>query len=336
MKLSKAPSGIVEFARLVGVAPSTISRALAGNPRVAEATRLKIEGLAREHGFRLNQTARNLRRQKTDTIGVAIPLGHESDQNISDPFFITILSRLMDAMISRGYDILLSRIVPTDDDWLDRLVDSGRIDGVVVIGQSNQIDIIERAAERFRPLVVWGAPMPGYRQVTVGSDNFAGGKMAAQHLITQGRVKLVFAGNPYVPEFSERYAGFRAALAESGAAEAGHVIPAHLTAEVSYSEFCTFLDSKTAFDGIVAASDVIAVSALRALSERGISVPQDVSVVGYDDVMIARYAAPPLTTVRQNIALGANLITERLFQLIAGEPAESIAMMPELIVRETA
>lgn len=331
-----SPSGIVEFARLVGVAPSMISRALAGSPRVAEATRLKIEALAREHGFRLNQTARNLRRQKTDSIGVAIPLGHEIDQNISDPFFMTMLSRLMDEIIGRGYDLLLSRIVPSDDEWLDRLVDSGRIDGIVVMGQSNQIGAIERVAGRYKPLVVWGAVMPGYKQVTVGTDNFAGGKKAAEHLIAQGRIQLVFAGNPELPEFADRYAGFKAALRNIGADEAGLVIPAHLTTEIAYNEFCAFLDRGPKLQGIVAVSDVIAMSALRALNERGIRVPDDVAVIGYDDVMVARYATPPLTTIRQNISLGASLLAERLFRLIEGQPAESIMMEPELVVRESA
>lgn len=336
MSRANSPSGIVEFARLVGVAPSTISRALAGSPRVAESTRLKIEALAREHGFRLNQTARNLRRQRTDSIGVAIPLGHESDQNISDPFFMTMLSRLMDAIISRGYDLLLSRIVPADREWLHRLVDSGRVDGIIIIGQSNQIDVIEQVAQRYRPLVVWGALVPGYSQVTVGTDNFAGGRLATEHLIAQGRTQLIFAGNPNVPEFADRYAGFRAALGATGTTDAFKVLPAHLTAEIAYTEFCAFLDSQPELQGIVAASDVIAMSALRALSERGIRVPEDVAVIGYDDVMIARVATPPLTTIRQNIALGANLMAERLFQLIEGQTAGSIAIQPELIVRASA
>lgn len=326
-------SKLAELARLAGVSTSTVSRALAGNPLIGKATRERIAALASEHGFRLNQTARNLKLGRTQAIGVVLPLGHETDQHLSDPFFISLLGPLADALTERGHDLLLSRVIPTDANWLDAIVDSGRVDGVILIGQSDQIDTIERVARRYRPLVAWGASVDGYAQLTVGSDNIAGGRIAAAHLIAQGRKRLAFFGNPRVPEFAARHAGF---LEASDGRASTMLLPVHLTTEAAYAEIAAFLSSNPPPDGIVAASDVIAMSALRALAERGLSAPGDVAVVGYDDVMIAQHTTPPLTTVRQDVARGAELLVELLFRRIAGESAASVAMTPELVLRASA
>ncbi|MFA6124393.1 LacI family DNA-binding transcriptional regulator [Sphingomonas sp.] len=328
-------STLAELAELAGVSVATVSRSLAGNTVIAESTRTRIVALAREHGFQVNQAARNLRLRRTGAIGVVLPLGHEAEQHLSDPFFMSLLGPLADAIADRGHDLLLSRIIPKDDRWLDAIVDARRVDGVIVIGQSNQIDAIERVARRYRPMVVWGADMPDKTQITIGSDNVAGGRMAAEHLLAQGRTRLAFFGNIEVPEFAARYAGFQQALAAAGGGQAT-LLPVHLTSEASYSAIENYLAGHASPDGIVAASDVIAMSALRALAGRGKRVPQDVSVIGYDDVLIAMHTNPPLTTVRQDVARGAAILVDLLFRRMEGEEVESVAMTPELILRASA
>ncbi|WP_347717353.1 substrate-binding domain-containing protein [Sphingomonas sp.] len=334
MKAASA-STLAELAEIAGVSVATVSRSLAGNPVIAEATRTRIVALARDHGFQVNQAARNLRLKRTGAIGVVLPLGHEAGQNLSDPFFMSLLGPLADAIADRKHDLLLSRVIPTDDLWLDRIVDAGRVDGVVIIGQSDQVEVIERVARRYRPMIVWGAELPGKAQVTVGSDNFAGGRLAAEHLLAQGRKRLGFFGNVEVPEFAARFAGFQQALAAAGQSE-GTLLPMHLTSESSYSAIEEYLVGHPSPDGIVAASDVIAMSALRALAERGRRVPQDVGVVGYDDVLIATHTTPPLTTIRQNVGLGAKIMIDLLFRRMKGAEVESVTMAPELILRSSA
>lgn len=314
---------------------ATVSRSLAGNPVIAEATRSRIVALAQEHGFQVNQAARNLRLKRTGAIGVVLPLGHEAEQHLSDPFFMSLLGPLADAIADRGHDLLLSRVIPNDDRWLDAIVDGGRVDGMIVIGQSNQIDAIERIARRYRPMIVWGADIPGKAQVTVGTDNVAGGRMATEHLLAQGRTRLAFFGNTDVPEFAARYEGFEEALQRAGSSKAT-LLPVHLTSESSYSAIEHYLGGHPSPDGIVAASDVIAMSALRALAGHGKRVPQDVSVVGYDDVLLATHTTPPLTTIRQDVARGAKLMVDMLFRRMEGEEVESVAMQPELILRGSA
>ena len=327
-------SSLVDLARVAGVSVATVSRSLAGNPGIAVATRERIVELARVHGFKINQAARNLRLKRTGAIGVVLPLGHEAYQHLSDPFFMSLLGPLADAIAERDHDMLVTRVVPRDDRWLDAIVDSGRVDGVIVIGQSDQADVIERVARRFRPLVVWGAALADHVQITVGSNNAIGGRLAAAHLLKQGRRALAFFGNPDVPEVAARYAGFRDALATGDGT--GVLLPVHLTQEASYAEIGRFLDDQPLPDGIVAASDVIAMSTLRALAERGHRVPHDIGVVGYDDVLIAQFTTPALTTVRQDVVRGAATMVDLLFRQIDGDAVASVSMDPEIVLRASA
>lgn len=332
----KPVATIADLAALAGLATSTVSRALAGNPVIRQETRDRVVALARAHNYHPSALGRNLRTGRTQAIAVILPLGHEVGQPVSDPFFITLLAHLADALTARGYDLLLSRVIPTDSDWLSRMTDSGRVDGVLIIGQSDQIETIEKVASRYAPLVVWGAAFPGRVQCTVGTDNRLGGELATLHLLRGGRKKLAFFGNPEFPELGERYAGFLEAHRKVGISPPEHVLPVHLTPQTAYETIGHFLDQGGPLDGIVAATDIIAMSAIRALTERGVSVPDDVAVVGYDDLEIAIHAVPALTTVRQDIHAGAEAMVDLLLRRLAGETTSSVVLQPELIIRGSA
>lgn len=327
---------IAELAELAGVSPGTVSRALSGAGLISAKTRERIQALARDHDFTPNAMARNLRIRRTGAIAVVIPLGHETGQHISDPFFMTMLGHLADALTERGYDLLLSRVIPTNGDWLDRIVDSGRVDGVIVIGQSDQSDTLDRVAARYRPLVVWGGHSEGQVHCSVGSDNRLGGSIAAQHLIYRGCRRIAFFGDPRAREIEQRLVGCRDAMAQAGLGDALTQFPAHLVAEDAQPDIARFLSSKSEHpQGIVAASDVIAMSALQALAERHIAVPDEVRVVGYDDLPVAQQTVPRLTTVRQNIADGAGHLVDLLLRRISGEETQAVVMSPQLIVRSS-
>lgn len=327
---------ITDIARLAGVSPGTVSRALADSQLISKKTRERIQAIAREHDFRPNVMARNLRIKRAGAIGVLIPLGHETGQHISDPFFMTLLGQLADALTERGYDLLLSRVIPADPHWLSRVAESGRVDGVILIGQSDQSAVIDRLAERYLPMVAWGANLPGQVHCSVGSDNRKGGELATHHLIERGCRNFAFFGDPIAPEIAERLEGCRAALAEAGMGDALTVLPAHLTAETAHPTISKWLDAtKTIPDGIIAASDVIAMSALRALFEHGVSVPGNVRVVGYDDLTFANQTVPPLSTIRQDLSAGAVHLVDLLFRRIAGEKTASVVLEPTLVVRQS-
>lgn len=337
---SSPPTGrirnIAELARLAGVSAGTVSRALAGKSLVNKDTRERIQAIARQHGFRPNQMARRLRVQETRVIGVVVPLGHEQRQHLSDPFFMAILGYLADALTENGYDIMLSRVIPDADDWLERIVDSGMLDGVLLIGQSNQYDAIEQVAQRYRPMVVWGSNRAAAAQCTVGVDNRLGGRLAGECLIARGCKSLAFLGEIDAIELNERYQGLCDAASAAGlpAPIALHV---HLASDVMAEEIAAHIGSvKGRIDGIAAGSDLIALNTVRVLADHGVSVPGDIAVTGFDDLPLAEQIIPRLTTISQHIAEGARAMVQALFARIGGEDAPSVVMQPQLIRRDTA
>ena len=332
-----AVRNITDLARLAGVSPGTVSRALAGKSLVNTKTREKIESLAREHGFRPNQMASGLRRQKTGVIGVVIPLGHDTRQQVSDSFFMTLLGYLADELTREGYDLMLRRVVPEEDaDWLDRFIGSGMIDGVIVIGQSDQFDRIEEVADGYRPMVVWGNHQQGQHHCVVGTDNRLGGRLAAERLVAAGARRIAFLGDTGPMEFAARFAGAQDIAARLGLPEI-LPLPTHLSPDRASEEIAAHLAAHAgAIDGIFAATDTLASLCLTELRGHGITVPDDVRLIGFDDLPIARQTVPPLTTVRQDIAAGARGLVDLLLRRLAGETTESMVLPPELVIRATA
>ncbi|MBU7580181.1 MAG: LacI family DNA-binding transcriptional regulator [Porphyrobacter sp.] len=328
---------ITDLARLAGVSPGTVSRALAGKSLVNARTREKIVDLARTHGFRPNQMASGLRRQKTGVIGVAIPLGHDVRQQISDSFFMTLLGLLADELTDKGYDLMLRRVVPdSDPDWLDRFIGSGMIDGVIVIGQSDQFDRIEDVADGYRAMVVWGNHQEGQRHCVVGTDNRLGGRLAAERLIAAGARRLAFLGDTGPMEFAARFAGAQDIAARMGLPPV-LALPTHLSPDRASEEIARHIaQAGRAIDGIFAATDTLAALCLTQLRAQGLRVPDDVRLIGFDDLPIARQTIPALTTVRQDIAAGAHGLVDLLLRRLAGESTESLVLPPELAIRETA
>ncbi|WP_260924413.1 LacI family DNA-binding transcriptional regulator [Novosphingobium sp. 9] len=326
---------LADLARLAGVSAGTVSRALAGKELVNTETRERIQAMAREHGFRPNQMASKLRTRRTGVIGVVIPLGHEKRQQISDPFFLTLLGHLADAMTESGYDLMLSRTIPDGtSDWLERITGSGMVDGVLVIGQSDQWEVIEQVSRSYRPMVVWGHHRAGQHHVTVGTDNELGGRLAAERLIASGAKKLAFMGVTQGIEIEMRHRGARAA------AEAAGVPLVHIPARLAGEEMDPLIQAALSeplyeIDGIVAASDLIAMSALRCLHGLNRAVPREIQIVGFDDLPLAAHTSPPLSTIRQEIALGAKLMVDKLTALIGGGSAQSEITTPVLIERAT-
>ena len=328
---------MAELATLAGVSTGTISRALAGNSLVASDTRERIQTLAREHGFHPNQMARRLRIQRTGVIGVVVPLGHERGQHLSDPFFMSMLGLLGDALTENGYDMMISRVIPDADDWLERVVESGMLDGVLLLGQSNQHDAIERVASRYRPMVAWGVAMPGQNHCAIGSDNLEGGRLAGARLIAGGARRIAFLGEPNAPEFRQRLEGVAMAMREAGLTGEPLLLPTALVSESMEEQIAAHIDRVgDRIDGIAAASDLIAMTALRVLADRAIPVPNRIRVVGYDDLPLATQTVPRLTTVRQDLATGAAAMIDALFRRMAGEDTPSLQMTPTLVERGSA
>jgi DNA-binding LacI/PurR family transcriptional regulator len=330
------PPTMADIARLAGVHTSTVSRALAGSPLVAKEVRENILKIARGRGYQVNLAARSLRLGRTQIVSVVIPLGHEATQPLTDPFFMQMLGHLADEITQQGYGIFLQKVLPPMKHWLTDLINSKRSDGIIVIGQSTEHAALQAVAKEYKPLVVWGGDINHQSYCTVGSDNIGGARLATEYLLSLGLKRIVFFGDTKVPEVKLRYRGYMRALehAPKGTAPSLNV-PTHMTSEMAYAAMQAFLAKHERFDAVVGATDVIAISAIRAIVAAGMRVPQDVSVVGYDDLALAAQTNPPLTTVRQDIKQGAKHLSDLLFRRLDGEDTESITMAPELVIRES-
>lgn len=327
---------MADIARLAGVSVSTVSRALSGSPVVNAATRARVAELARSLNYTINVGAKNLRLQQNRTVAVVVPYEAATGQHLSDPFFLRILGSIADALAERGFDMLLSRVNAEQLDAAAALYDTGRAVGVILIGQWHHHDQLNELALRRMPLVVWGAAMPDQVYCTVGGDNRAGGAAATRHLIATGRRRIVFLGDAALPEVSQRFDGYRAALAGDGLSyDPRLVVPVAFVAERGRQAVQALIDARLGFDAIFACSDVLAMTAVGTLRAGGRRVSEDVSVVGYDDIEMAAYFNPPLTTVRQSIDAGGKALVDSLFALIQGQRALPQVLPTELIIRSS-
>ncbi|NNM60554.1 MAG: LacI family DNA-binding transcriptional regulator [Steroidobacteraceae bacterium] len=327
---------MADIARLAGVSTSTVSRALSGSPVVNEETRTRITELARSLNYTINIGAKNLRLQQNRTVAVVVPYDSTSGQNISDPFFLRMLGSVADALTERGFDMLLSRVDAEQLDSAAALYDGGRAVGIILIGQWHHHDQLNELAARQVPLVVWGAHLAQQLYCTVGGDNFSGGEVATNHLIDVGRRRIAFLGDVELPEVAQRHAGYREALARHRLPiDPGLVVPISFVAERARAAVQGLIDRKVGFDAIFACSDVLAMTAVSTLRENGLQVPNDVAVVGYDDIELAAYFNPPLSTVRQLIDAGGRALVDSLFSLLAGKRELPKVLPTELIIRAT-
>lgn len=328
------PKKMSDIARLAGVSEATVSRALRGSSLINPTTRARIQTIAETAGYTVDRTARNLRLQQTGDITVAVPLHHEVDQGLSDPFFLGMLGFLADRLADHGYDMLLRKIGANDPNGLASLVKKRRSDGILLIGQSTQHAQIKTLAAHYKNLIVWGTNMGDNAYITVGSDNRTGGRLAVEHLIKLGHRRIAFFGDRTLPEIAERFEGYHEAL-RNAQIDWNPALECRVTFKErgSQTAISQFLDSATPFDAVFAASDRLAGTAINIFDQHGIKVPQDVAVVGFDDLTLAAAYTPALTTIHQDLAAGASMMVDKLFQRMAGEEVQSSILPVRLIIR---
>lgn len=325
---------MADIARLAGVSASTVSRALSGSPLIPEATRNRITELANSLGYRVNVGAANLRKRGVQTIGVVI-LG-DSMQMISDPFLLSILGSVADALDERGMSLLLTRLKDNRKHVLSDLVESGQVGGLIVIGQLTMHDYLNELTRNGFPMVVWGAHLPDALYPVVGGDNAMGGYLATRHLIEHGCRRIAFFGDTSHPEAGLRYQGYARALQEAGIPQDPRLLQSFLFGDMRIREVINgWLDQQLSFDSIFASSDVTAISLMGSLNERGIAVPSQVRLVGYDDIALAEHVHPTLTTIRQPTGAAGRALVDLLFEALEGQARRSIVLPAQLIQRES-
>ena len=335
--MSRRPTTLQDVALLAGVSVSTASRALNDSPAINRQTKQRIWKLAREQNYPFRDYMPAGPIGAEATIAVVVPRPQGRDFMLRDPFFLDLLSGLAEAARERDCDLLVSHVAPFSYEELSVVMSTSRAAGVVFLGQSMLHGAFNRLAEEESQFVVWGAQLPDQNYCSVGSDNVAGAARATSHLARLGRTRIMFLGDVDDPEPAQRHAGYLEALEKAGIKpDRALSVPAHFEVESAEAALDALIRDGVAFDGIVAASDVIALGAIRAMRRAGISTPQDVSVVGFDNVRFARYATPTLTTVAQDTSTAGRLLVSKLLDAGSGRIRSRSERLPtDLIVRES-
>jgi len=327
----------LEIAQLAHVSQATVSRALRDSPLVRPETRARIQEIARELHYRTDRSAAGLRTRRSRTL--ALLLFEESpDEAQINPFFLSMIGHIARAAARRNFDLLMS-FQQLSEDWHTDYELSNRADGMILLGYGDYLKYTERLqhlADSESHFVIWGPVVEGLPGHSVCCDNARGARLAIEHLLRLGRRRVAFVGAATAgsPEFQLRHRGFVDVLQQAGLGPLPELQAEAQSLEAEgYRSCVALLETGVAFDAVFAASDLIAMGAIHALQDRGRQVPQDVAVVGFDDIVSAADFNPPLTTIRQDTRRAGELLVDNLIRLIDGRAVESTLIPPELVVR---
>ncbi len=330
----------LDIAARAGVSQATVSRALRGSPLVSEATRLRVEAIARELNYKVDKSASNLRTQRSNTLALLLFEDPTAEGPAINPFFLSILASITRACARVGQDLLVS-FQQLSDDWQADYENTHKADGLILLGYGDFIDYrskLDRLNRHGAHFVRWGSAQPGQPGLVIGCDNVGGGRELTRHLISLGRRRIAFIGTQtkQYPEFRDRYAGHVRALKESALQiDPKLQVDAITTEESGYAAMKQLIDTNARFDAVFGASDLIAIGAMQALLEAGYDIPGQVSIAGFDDIPAAAYARRPLTTIQQDTRRAGAILVESLLHLINNEPAEGRTIPGKLIVRDS-
>lgn len=319
---------MADLARLAGVSKITVSRALSENGVVSVQTRERVRALAAKHGYKLNVSARNLRLRRSHTIAVIVEMTPSVNRPMSDPYPLELLGGIAQELATVNYSVLLT----TRQGALAPAVQAA--DAVILLGQGAKQQAVHLFDRLRLPMVVWGAPGADDAHVVVGGDNRQGGASVGERFVSLGRHHPVFLGDTDHAEMAERHAGFAAYLKPHGIAP---LVVNHkgFTAESGFHALQALLRRRAHFDAVFACSDLLAMGAVRALVEAGLRVPEDVTVVGYDDTPLGAVFIPPISTVHQSWHEGGVLLARKALALFHGEAVTSETLPVRLVVRAT-
>lgn len=322
---------IKDVARLASVAISTASYALNDTGKVSEKTKEKVLKAAKELGYRPNGVARDLKSNKKTNV-ICVFVG-----DLGGPFFSEVIKGIQDVALNNNYNL-----IACNHNMAQKFLSERRVDGAIILSAFISDKLILRVAGPQFPIVVMDRKLEGEYIYNVLLDNVQGAYRATKHLIELGNKKIAyFSGAPSSYDNVKRFEGYKKALAESGIIfDHNLVVQGQFTEEGGYEATNLLLLNtqlnNNAIDAIFCGNDEMAIGAIRALNEKGIRIPEDISIVGYDDIRLASYIQPPLTTISHHKygwgAMAANLVLEGLKDNIK---FKNILLPSELIIRNS-
>lgn len=332
----KTVHNISDIARLAGVSKSTVSRALNNSPLIGQETRERIQALAKQYEFKINVPARRLSLKQSNTIAFVTHAYHK-DFSVADLFGLEIMGGISQGLYAHGYDLLVVHVNPQETEWAHQYLDTGRVDGFILMTSTRKQYHIHALLEMDAPFIVWGAPPSDGQYCSVTGDDLKGGRIATEYLIGAGRKRIAFIGGPQDEmEVQHRFEGYQDALLASN-----RTVDPALVAYGDYSNTSgatameQLLNNAPNLDAVFVNSDLMAIAAMDVIRDHGHRVPEDVAVIGYDDLSIAEHSNPPLTTIRQNVPLAGRMLAENLIKYLETGTVTNVTTQVGLVVRKS-
>ncbi len=330
------PLTLEDIARMSGVSRSTVSRVINGDRNVNNQTRQKVQNIIQSINFQPNLAARGLAVGRTSVIGLVIPTGIISI--FTDPYFPLVIQGVAAACNALGYSVMLWLAEPEyERKTINQILYNGIVDGVIVSSMVMDEPLIGKLIESKRPFIMIGRSRTYDQLHYVDADNHAGAYQGVSHILRSGRRRVAIINGPLNTVVgSERYEGYQQALRERGV----QFLP-ELVREGEFTEMSGYLAMKSLLsqhpDAVFASSDAMAFGAMRAIQEAGLRIPEDIAVVGFDDIPTAATSKPPLTTVRQPIQRTGSVAAETLIDLIEHPDPQPrrIVLTTELVIRNS-
>lgn len=323
---------IIDLARIAQVSPSTVSRALQDNPRISPERRAEIQALAERLGYRPSQVARGLVTGRTHTLGVVA-------SDVTDPFVAEVLKGVEAGAREAGYGVLIamSNRNPAEEIEAAEVLLDHQVDGLIVIS-SRAPDRYTRVEARDVPIVLLNNEQPGPNIYSVRMDNEAGAREAVTYLHALGHRRIAFVAGPEGGRSSrERLSGYRQGIAGCGLAAADELIQQGAgLPEDGRAALDAFLRLENPPTAALCYNDLSAIGLLAAAAKAGTRVPDELSVVGYDNIPLSAYAVPPLTTVEQPKAAMGRAAIEVCLAALSGEAMGDRVLSGHLVLRESA
>jgi DNA-binding LacI/PurR family transcriptional regulator len=323
---------IYDVARLAGVSTATVSRALNDTGKIAPGTRAAIDAAVQQLGYEPNTVARSLVTKSTQTIALLLP-------DIANPFYAALVSGIQQRLLASGHTMLLctTESDPDREEQYLTLLRAKQVDGVLVDGLVLPPDRIARFVQDGLPIVCLDRDVDSKSVPLVQVDNRLGARMATAHLFGLGHTRIAHVAGALDLRISEeRIQGYRDAFAAEGVQPDPKLLTVgSFTEEGGYEAARALMDLGGEFTAVFAANDLSAIGVMSALAASGWHIPEDVSVIGFDDVRLASYTTPPLTTIRQPALEIARRATQILLDLSAGRRVRQMRHLlePEVVVR---
>lgn len=327
-----------EIARRTGKSITTVSRALADYDDVSPETKALVRRTAAELGYTPNLLAQRLQKRRSDTIGLVLPT---YGPRFSDPFFSELIAGVGNMAAEHGYDLLVSTQAPGDGELqvYRQKVQSRQVDGFVIVRTRRQDARIQLLRDAGFPFVAFGRIEGEMEFPFVGVDGTLGMRLVGEHLIRLGHRRIAYLAPPADLMFAEhRLLGLRQALRAHDLELADEdIIFGDLTQKSGFEAADRLIDRPKRPTAFVAGNDLMALGAMSAIQERGLTVGRDISVTGFDDIPMAEHSHPPLTTVRQPIYRIGKTVCEMLIRLIQSQELSprQVILEPELVVRQS-